>query len=137
MAFLPTVKSIRREDIGPEAPDWVDNLLAPLTTFMETIYSAFNKQITFQENIACTIREFQFNTDSTYTSGDFTAITFPSGLKTRPIGCYVMQILNTTDASVITNAVSLYWEDLSGTIKISYISGLNDSTKYSVRVLVC
>lgn len=137
MAFLPTVKSIRREDIGPEAPDWVDNLLGPLTTFMEAIYSALNKQITFQENIACTIREFQFSTSSTHTTGDFEAITFPSGLKTKPIGCMILQILNTSNASVIKQAVSLHWEDLSGTITIRYISGLDDSTKYSMRVLVC
>lgn len=137
MAFLPTVKSIRREDIGPDAPDWVDNLLGPLTTFMEAIYSALNKQITFQENIACTIREFQFSTSSTYTTGDFEVITFPSGLKTKPIGCMILQILNTSNASVIKQAVSLHWEDLSGTITIRYISGLDDSTKYSMRVLVC
>lgn len=137
MAFLPTVKSIRREDIGPEAPDWVDNMLGPLTTFMEAIYSALNKQLTFQENIACTIRDFQFSTSSTYSSGDFTAITFPSGLKNKPIGCMILQILNASDASVIKQAVSLSWEDLSGTIRINYVSGLDDSTKYTMRILAC
>jgi hypothetical protein len=137
MAFLPTVKSIRREDIGPEAPGWVDNLLAPLTTFMESIYSALNKQLTFQENIACTIRDFQFSTSSTYNTGDFTAINFPSGLRTKPIGCMILQITNTTDASVITSAVSLAWEDLSGNIKINYVSGLTNSRQYNMRLLVC
>jgi hypothetical protein len=136
MAFLPTVKSIRREDIGPEAPAWVDNLLGPLTTFMEAIYSALNRQLTFQENIACTIRDFSFTTSSTYNTGDFTAINFPSGLRTKPIGCMILQITN-ANASVITSAVSLSWEDLSGNIKINYVSGLANSNQYNMRLLVC
>jgi hypothetical protein len=136
MAFLPTVKSIRREDIGPEAPAWVDNLLGPLTTFMEAIYSALNRQLTLQENIACTIRDFSFTTSSTYNTGDFTAINFPSGLRTKPIGCMILQITN-ANASVITSAVSLSWEDLSGNIKINYVSGLANSNQYNMRLLVC
>ncbi len=38
MAKIPAVKSIRIEDISPEAPQWINNLLSPLNSFMENIY---------------------------------------------------------------------------------------------------
>lgn len=137
MAVLPSIKSIREEDIGPEAPSWIGNLLGPLTIFMEAIYSALNKDITFSQNIACTIRDFTIQTKSTYSIGDFEPITFPSGLKSKPTGVLVMQVQDVNSPyTPITSAVSCSWQDISGDIKIVYIAGLADSKKYNIRFLV-
>jgi hypothetical protein len=136
MAVLPTVKGIRREDLGPEAPSWVDQLLSPLSSFMEAIYSAFNKQITFTENIACKFQESTFTTSSAYSTGTFDPIIFPSGLRGRANGVIALSATDQTNKLVIKKAVSLAWEDLSGDIKINYITGLENSTKYFVRMLV-
>lgn len=137
MAVLPSVKSIRQEDIGPQAPDWIGLLLGPLNTFMESIYSALRKDITFTENIACNIRDFTIQTKSTYSTGGWELITFPSGLRTKPSGVLLLQVVDQTDPyTPMTTAVSLDWQDLSGNIQIRYISGLADSKKYLLRVLV-
>ena len=136
MASLPSIKSIRVEDIGANTPEWLPNLLGPLTIFMEAIYSALNKQLTFQENIACNLRQLAVNTSSGYTGGAFTPIVFPTNLNGRkPIGCLILQITESTGA-VITNAVSPSWLDLSGQIQINYISGLANSKQYNVTFLV-
>lgn len=136
MAFLPPVKSVRREDLGPDAPAWVDNLLGPLTVFMEAIYSALNKQITIRENIAATIREFNFVTKSNYSTGGWDIIQFPSGLKTKPTACWVGYIQE-ANQSIIYDPVTVSWEDLSGDIRVNYITGLSNSTQYTVRLIVC
>lgn len=135
MAFLPSVKSIRQEDIGPEAPSWIGNLLGPLTIFMESVYSAFNKQITFQENISCNIREFVINTRNDYGSGGWDNLTFPSNLRRKPIGVLVLQVIE-SDGTVMTSSVFPSWVDLSGDIQIQYVSGLSANTKYTLRFLV-
>jgi hypothetical protein len=135
MAKLPSVKSIRREDLPPDVPSWIDNLLGTLSIFMESVYSALNRDISFTENIACNIRDFVVSTKSNYTSGGWEALTFPSGLRFKPSGVLILQISD-TDQSVITSPVSLDWQDLSGTIQIRYISGLANSKKYNVRLLV-
>jgi hypothetical protein len=136
MATLPSVKSIRREDLGNDIPEWVSFLLAPLTTFMEAIYSALNKQFTFQENIACNLRQLTFTTSSGYTGGAFTALIFPSNLRGRkPIGVLILQITESTGL-LITKAVSPSWVDISGTISVNYIAGLENSKQYEVLFLV-
>lgn len=137
MAKLPSVKSIRREDLSPDAPSWVDNLLGTLTIFMESVYSALNKDITFTENIACNIREFVINTKNNYTSGNFDAFTFPSGLRSKPNGVIVLSVTNQTNPDTLfTSAVSLDWRDLSGQIQIRNITGLDNSKKYTIKVMV-
>ena len=65
MAKLPSKRKLLREDLK-EAPAWIDNLLGFINPFFEDVYFAFNKNITFKENIASQIRELNFETTATY-----------------------------------------------------------------------
>jgi len=65
MAKLPSKRKLLREDLK-EAPSWIDNLLGFINPFFEDVYFAFNKNITFKENIASQIRELNFETTATY-----------------------------------------------------------------------
>lgn len=141
MARLPNQKRIMREDLQ-DAPSWIDRLLFPLNSFMESVYYALNKNITFNENIACQIREITFTTPSTYGVGspvgvDFDEIRFSNQLRTVPQGVIIMQlnITNSVDTPLYT-AQSLHWYHDDGIIYIPYISGLSASTDYTLRVLV-
>jgi len=138
MAKIPAVKSIRIEDISPEAPQWINNLLSPLNSFMENIYSALIKNITFQDNIACMIKDLEFRTLSTYSSSQgFDSININNTLKTTAQGLFIMQLYNASDPySIITNATTPFWLDDNGIIKIQYITGLADSTNYKGKVLI-
>lgn len=139
MAKIPAVKSIRIEDISPEAPQWINNLLSPLNSFMENIYSALIKNITFTDNIACMIKDIDFRTTGNYTSStkEFDTINITNTLKTTAQGLFIMNLYNSTDPySKITNAVTPFWIDDNGIIKIQYITGLADSTNYKGKVLI-
>jgi len=138
MAKIPAVKSIRIEDISPEAPQWINNLLSPLNSFMENIYSALIKNITFQDNIACMIKDLEFRTLSNYSSSQgFDIININNTLKATAQGLFIMQLYNSSDPYArITNAITPFWIDDNGIIRIEYITGLADSTNYKGKVLI-
>lgn len=136
MGKLPSIKKITREDLK-DAPDWINQLISPLNSFMESVYQTLNKQVTFSENVACQIREVEFKTSSTYSTGTFEAIEFVSNLKTKAKGLLLMQIYEKSDNfNAIKQAVSMDWLDVNGTITIYHVSGLSDSKNYVLRVLV-
>lgn len=65
MANLPKITRIRREDL-PDAPGWIEKLLYPLNLFMEGVYQALNKNLTYAENLAAKVVEFEFTTPAAY-----------------------------------------------------------------------
>jgi len=141
MAKLPNQRRVLREDLK-DAPDWIDRLLTPLNSFMESIYYALNKQITFQENISALIKEVEFTTKANYSSASpktdgWEVLKFQHGLKIRPFGLSVAQIYVKSGAyETITAPVFADWSDINGVININYITGLEDSKTYVARFLI-
>lgn len=141
MAKLPNQKRILREDLK-EAPNWIERLITPLNSFMESVYYALNKNITFNENIACQIKTINFTTNSDYSTASpvvngFTQLQFRHSLRTRPQGVIIMQTIKKESSYVaITEAVTLDWYENNGIIYINYISGLEDSQEYDIKLLV-
>jgi hypothetical protein len=140
MAKLPNIKKISREDVK-DAPSWIDRIINPLNTFMEQVYYALNKNITFSENIACNIKDLEFKSLSTYTtaiptSSGFSKISFTHGLS-KVSGVLVLQLSEKgNNYTILTSASTIDWSESNGTIHINYITGLSDSKTYSLRVLV-
>lgn len=135
MAKLPEIKRISREDL-PESPDWVNNLLSPLNSFMDTVYRSLNKSLTFQDNIQGQVRDLEFRTLATYSGGDFTPVAFSYGSgAVRPTGVLLLQI-RAGSGQVIKQPVSVQWSENNGTITIDYVSGLSNGSQYFIRVLI-
>lgn len=134
---LPQIQRILREDI-PDAPEWVSKLLSPLNLFIDSVYSGLNKNITHDENLDVQIRDLSFTTVSTYTpGGDFDAISFKRGTKNKAKGVILLDIRIDQDYfSPITSATTLSWQEINGNIKIEFITGLANSTKYTGKVMV-
>lgn len=136
MAALPTIKQVTREDLR-EAPDWIERLLTPLNQFMASVFQALNGDLTFGTNIRASIRELRFNTSATYSTGDFPELAFASGLKVKANGCLILQLNESTDPEEpLTGASVANWIERNGRIVVKYISGLENSKKYTVRFLV-
>jgi hypothetical protein len=137
MAVLPNQKRISREDLK-EAPSWIEKMLYPVNSFFESVYSALNKDLTFADNIVSQIKEIQFTTASDYVLNDtFEVLNFTHTLKNKPIGCIVLQIYQRTDDyQTITTPVTIDWIEINGVISINFVTGLDDSKKYTLRVLV-
>lgn len=136
MAKLPSIRAILRESLT-EAPSWIVKLLDPLNSIIETLYSALNRQITFSENIACQIRTISFTTSATYSTGDFSRLTFESSLGVKAKGLLLGQILRDEEPyAAIQEGVSLSWREQSGSIQIDFVSGLANSTRYLLTVFL-
>ena len=60
MSIIKGVKSIRREDLPADTPDWVDSLLEPLNTFMDTTITALRNGINYKDNMRATLKKFTF-----------------------------------------------------------------------------
>lgn len=138
MARLPSQRRIAREDLQ-EADSWIDKLLFPLNSFMESIYNAMNKNLTFEENIQSSFSTFQFETKSDYSIGNFVAIDLNKGLATtvKIQGVLLCQIyVQNKQQEAITEPVFIDWVELNNKLRIKYISGLSNSTKYVCRILI-
>lgn len=136
MARLPSAYRILREDLGPNLPPWIDRLIVPLNIFMQAVYSALDRNLNI-DNLQEQMRDITFTTSETYTSGDFTALTFPRTIPVRATSVVIAQINIQVDNYVpITDAVNLCWRDLNGIIRIEFVAGLANSTTYNLRVTV-
>lgn len=131
---LPTQKRVLREDVKG-APNWVGPLIDTLNSFMETVYQALNKNVTFFENINCTIKELTYKTPSTYPTG-VDDVEFMSGLKTKATGVWVMQVIEKANYTPAAGPVYAPWVEDNGNIIISTITGLEADKTYTVRLLV-
>lgn len=136
MAQLRTAKEIG-SDVVSEAPNWAKRLIDILNPFIRDVFSALSSQLTFSDNFANAIREFNFDTSASYENPvfDWKEIRFKHGLKVKAIGVNIMQINEIGDNSpIVRSAVSLDWTEVSGEIRIRYVAGLSNGKKYRLRV---
>lgn len=137
MSFLPTIKSIRKEDLGSGVPDWIDNLLSPLNSFIESCYTNLNRNISFVDNVNCKIFEYTFTTKATYTTGGWDNINVSVKLNNKINGVMLLSVNNQTDTAALSlTAKSVEWDEQPNTCRIKYIAGLANSTKYTIRILI-
>lgn len=132
---LPTIKRILREDLS-DAPNWVNNLINPMNTFMEMVYQALNSNITLTENIASFIQEVTYTTGSSYPSGQADQ-SFMNTLKTRPIGVQLLQVFDRQTYEAPPGPVYIPWVANSvNQIVLNTITGLEADKTYTIRLLI-
>lgn len=131
---LPSQKKILKEDLK-EAPGWISGLIDPLNSFMESTYQALNRNLTFTENIASFVKEITYKTPATYPTGQ-EVVRFKNDLKTKPIGCMVMQVYEKTSYTPAPGPVYVPWIEDAGSIVISPITGLEADKTYLIRLLI-
>jgi hypothetical protein len=137
MAKLPTTIRVLKEDIK-ESPPWADRMLSVYNSFNQAVYDAMSGQLTYGENISGFTKEISFSTLSNYSSGTWNNIQFLNLLKRKALGAVVLQIYR-TDVGVYTpikNGVYVDWTEVNGSIIIGFISGLEDSKSYQIRLRV-
>lgn len=137
MARLPNVRRLSRDSVRG-APAWFEPALRFINTFADGVYRALDRGLTFQENFVATIRELEFETASDYTSADtWTEQRFQTGLRVRAMGVVPLQIQElANNEPVVMGAVTLDWTERDGQIVIRWVTGLEDSKRYRLRVLV-
>lgn len=138
MANLPSQKRILEQDLGSDVPSWTRKLLSPLNSFFESLYSAFNKDITFNENIRSEYREFIVNTSANYTiSNEFQVIKFKNNLKEKVDTIIISQIAEDKPNFIpIYKPVTLSWNEYNKEITIHFVAGLEDNKSYKMKILL-
>jgi hypothetical protein len=133
MALLPTIKKILREDVK-DAPAWISAVIEPFNSLAEFVYQSLNKNITFNDNISCFIKELSYKTPSTYpTMAD---VEFTNDLKFKATGVQLLQAVDRSNYVPAAGPVYVPWVENNGTIVISSIPGLAASKTYLIRLLV-
>lgn len=127
--MLPDFRRLNKEDFE-DAPNWVDKLLTSLNAFMESTYNILNKNISLTDNLNFQVYKTSFETLATYTNGDFNPLSFSKTVKGRVIGIIVGQIKK-EDGSSLDTAVYPHYDVSNNMVQISYIAGLDNSTKYN------
>lgn len=138
MAGLPTTKKIYRVDLGQDIPLWVDNLLSPLNSFIEQVYTAFDRNLTLPNNVSSQLETIEFTTKSTYSSSfDFEEISIRRKIPRYASYLIIGNVMDSSNPQIkFTTPVFPSWLDDNGLIKIRYISGLTNSTKYKIYLLI-
>jgi hypothetical protein len=131
---LPTQKKVLKEDVKGAGP-WITPLLDTLNSFMEIIYQAMNRNITFRENIACQIKEITYKTPSTYPAS-VEQFRFISTLKTKATGVIAIQAYERSTYVPAEGPVYAPWVEDNGDIVLSTITGLEADKTYVIRLLV-
>ena len=135
---LPIRRIYFQDIIDEEGNVNAEKLLYPVNTFMESTYEALNGQLEFGINIKSQIKTLTFTTEADYVaSSNFIPLTFINTLSSVVQGVVLLRIYKTDDASsIITNAVGIHWEPKQNDVKLAFVTGLADSTKYTIKLLV-
>lgn len=138
--MLPVFRRFTQQDV-PNAPNWFSNIFTPLNTFCEQTVQTLNKNLTLGTNVQGQKFSVSFTTAHDYkTQHTFTPITLQYTGGGQPTCCMIGSIVR-TDGTLITNAVSINSWFLNinknpAIVTINYIAGLENSTRYTINVVV-
>lgn len=141
MASLPPIKTLQTQDFSSQSA-WIGPLIYILNLVFGSVYSALSNGLTLQANSLAQIDNFSIGTiQSTYYAGPpaayatnqtSQAITIPWKYKSKPVGCLLVNLVDTSSTPVpVTVAVSIDWSFNGTAVVINSISGLNAAKSYS------
>lgn len=105
-------------------------VISILNNFMDFVYRAFAKNITIEENTPYQIKEVSFTTTSTYSGGTFV----PLELKIDPQRIVKGVVVLWISSGTVT--ATPRWSQVGANVVISNLSGLSNSTEYTIRLLI-
>ena len=72
----------------------------------------------------------------TYLKDGWVVQSVANPMKYKPSAVTVGQVIEKEKYTVITDPVTIHWDFLNGSIRIKYMTGLESSTKYEVKLLI-
>ncbi len=134
--FQPTFSRILKEDLGPDAPKWVDRLLYQLNLITDYLKIGFNRAITIQDNL---INPFSIQQIKATGVPATDTISFQANLPAgyQPKGVIVVNCID-LGGTVIGNPV---WAEMTpglqnGDIVVRAIYGLTAGHTYQITFLL-
>ena len=118
-----------------EAPPWVNGIIDPVNSFMESTYQALNKNLNLGENVASFVKEIIYITPSTYPSG-VENTEFLNQLKSKAIGVLPLQVFERQVYLPPPGPVYIPWIENEGSIIVYPITGLEADKTYLIRLVI-
>lgn len=128
MTALPPIKRISREDLK-DAPEWTNRLLYPLNLFLDSIYGALNKGLTFSENIVSQSQDFSLIAGAS-ASNNTAKITVT--MKSKPKFVFLVGSISQGD----NISPSFTWNFDGVYLNITSISSLTNGSTYDFTTLI-
>ena len=133
MASALQIKRLSREDFK-DAPSWIERLLQWLNQLVDFVGSAFNKNITFDSNIACQIKAFELTAGAGAADN---VLQFACTMKSAPRMLFKGSVVQKSGNYVaLTASVDVFWRYESGNVFITSITGLTAGLIYDFVVLL-
>jgi hypothetical protein len=133
MATLPTVRRLVVEDFQQEKK-WIGKLFDPVNNFMESVLSAFNRNLTLKENLAADIVSVTLSSVPTAT----TPAPVAWALRRAPVAIFVGQVARADGAAfTLSAAVGVQWEFGTKGLQITNLVGLTptNSAQYTLALV--
>lgn len=127
---LSTPPQLDRSDF-PDAPNWINKLLYPLQLFITQVTSLLTNQITYQDNVSCSIRQVPLLAGVTAADN---VVTFPFGLNRQPIGLQLHVVRQDGVYELVYPQAS--WNYVNNNIMVNGISGLTSGKIYNLTFVV-
>lgn len=134
MAKLPSIRRLLKEDFQ-DAPNWLDRLLNTLNLFMENVYLALNRNLTFPENVRSQKKTFKITAGASAAANTYE---FALENTWRPEGVILMKAAQISGSYVpVTSAVFMSWRiGDANNLVIDAVTGLTNGVTYEFTVLV-
>lgn len=134
MSKLPSIRRILKEDYQ-DAPPWFDRLALTLNVFMENVYGALNRNLSFPDNIRSQKKSFRITAGAT---PDVNVYTFTLENTWRPEGLIPIKVAQVGGTyTPLLSAVTMSWRaGDDNTVIIDAITGLTNGAVYDFTVLI-
>lgn len=131
---LPSFRRLFSTDYDQQYKDLLDGLSGTINSGIEVIYEALNNRLTFSENFAATIGEFNVKVDENGTPQGLTSFKLNNTLKV--IGLFVIYATdNTSVGSYPPGAIFVSFTQKDQIMTINNVRGLTPGNIYTIRVV--
>lgn len=134
MSKIPQIKRLVTEDFQ-EQKSWINKLFLPLNTFMESVFSALNKNLTITDNMAAEVKVVQFSSVPSFAN----PLPLSWTLNRAPTAIVVANAQLVTGANfVLTQAVTVQWAWTATGLQITNLLGVTptSSNLYNVTLVI-
>lgn len=132
---LPSYKRVITQDFDKENQELIETLGGTINDSFQVLYSALNKRLNFQDNIASTVRDVDIIVDAN--GNTIGQPGFPTDVPNTPVtGCICVRAQNLVNSTVYpTGTPFINYIQLDNFIRILNVSNLQPNTRYRLRII--
>ena len=134
MSKIPQIKRLVLEDF-PEQKSWIARLFLPLNTFMESVVTAFNKNLTIAGNMAGDIKVVTLSSSPSATA----PFLVPWSLSASPKSIHIGKVERVDKAAfVLSVAPAIQWRYDSYGLAITNLLGVvpTSAVQYNLTLVI-